>query len=162
MMSDRTVIIDLQGFQLMTHQFIPKEMFAIDLDTGRGMSHHVFKEPYALEELCDKDRQTVFWLTNKYHGLSWSGIGNTHLGDLQDVIDQVTYGASKVLCKGVMKRDFLRKYVRCEVEDLGGEIPSLRRLSIKTMCTSHNFESCHCAMTNGLYMYHYLRFTQTQ
>lgn len=156
-----TIIIDMQGFQ-MGPQFIPKELSAINADTGLGMSHHIFREPYPIEELDLKQRENVQWLTDCYHGLSWSGIGHSHLCDMQDILDEVTYNVDKILCKGVMKKAFLEKYVgtRCEIVDLETEVPSIRRLNLKAACTSHNYESSHCALTNVFFIYHYLRFNQ--
>lgn len=158
-MASRTVIIDIQGFQL-DQLFIPKEMTAVDLNTGLRMSHHVFKEPYPFDELSEKHKNNVRWLTDHYHGLSWAGVGHTHLGDMRDVIDEITFDADRVLCKGTVKKMFLQKYVRCEVVDLDAEVPSLRRLTNKATCSSHNFENCHCSMTNVFYIYNYLRFIQ--
>lgn len=158
-MTGRTVIIDVQGFQL-DQQFIPKELFAIDLNTGLGMSHHVFKEPFPHAELSEKHQDTVQWLSERYHGLSWTGIGRTHFCDLQDVMWEVTINASRILCKGALKKRFIEKYVNCEVVDLETTVPSLRRLNNKATCNNHNFENSHCAVTNVFYLYNYLRFIQ--
>lgn len=42
------------------------------------------------------------------------------LGDLQEIIDEITYNADRIMCKGMMKKWFLEKYVgrRCEIVDL--------------------------------------------
>lgn len=156
-----TIIIDVQGFQI-GQQFILKELCAINADTGLSMCHHVFKEPYPIEELDAKQMTNVQWLTDCYHGLPWGGTGHSLLSDLQDIIDEATYNTDKILCKGLMKAQFLERYVggRCQIIDLDTEVPSLRRLNLKVSCTSHNSQSCHCAMTNVLYIYHYLKFNQ--
>lgn len=143
----------------MGNQFIPKEICVLNADTSLGRSHHVFREPFPLVELSPEQQKTVQWLTNHYHGLSWSGVGYSSLSDLQEIMDEVTYGAEKILVKGDLKAGFLKKYVGgCQIIDLASDVPALRHLNLKASCTAHNFPSSHCAMSNVYYLYNYLKF----
>lgn len=157
------LIADVQGFQVGT-LFVPKELCVIDADSGWRMSHHIFREPYPMVELTDEQRKSVLWVTNNYHGLSWDGVGHSLLGDIQDILDTATYNADTILCKGEVKKKFLEKYVggRCQIIDLGTTTPSLHSLQLKASCSNHNYESCHCAMTNAFFIYNHLKFNQVQ
>lgn len=81
----------------------------------------MFRKP-CQQELTQKDQITINWLTVCYYGWQWSS-GYTHLAYLLKILQDITRGATWVICKDAIKT---KDIFKCEVLGVCESIPSLK------------------------------------
>lgn len=150
------LVVDAQGFGV-PDGFIPKELA---ITNGTQTCHYVFKPPCPFRALPSRHQKQVRWLENYHHGLRWSE-GYVDLRKLPEILSAATNGEKIIYCKGIIKVQFLRKYLKSDcvdIIDLNDECDvSLTRRKGVPSCFSHYLtDNCACSLTFVQILYDYV------
>lgn len=145
------IFVELLYFYDSDNNIIPKELACLTGD-GCQLERHLFKQPFDLNILSEKQQNTAAWLSKKYHGLKWTS-GETSLECFSTIFKKCCSDYSTIYSKGLEKCKFLESVLnrRVEnVEDIG--CPSFKQLKhacdSELKCFDHAFKSANCATTN--------------
>lgn len=140
------VVIDLQGFR--TPDFVPKEMAIWD---GERIDHYVFKEPFPFKYLSKPLQRQAQWLTQNYHKLHWTD-GDVDVSRIPHILNDIRVAV--VYCKGRMKSNYLKKYIKNDIVDLENIPRFFPAATANAHCFYH--DSGVCAVKNVKLIYDYL------
>ena len=133
------VIVDFHCFIDNDGNELVKELAVMDV-TAFASRHWIFTHPVETIVSNHKHVRTNRWLTDHYHGLTWTD-GDTSYEHLVPILEKYTFPFNFVFVKGLQKKRFLQKRIVhfniINLEDFG--CPKLDQLqSIHgTACLTH-------------------------
>lgn len=147
------LLVDIQGFTVPG--FVLKELAVTN---GRRTAHYVFRAPHPYTQLGEKEKRQVRWVEKFHHGIRWN-TGFTSLKELPCILQRVTFGESIIYCKGLLKVNFLKKYLpdRIKVYNIENDVQfSLKHYIVEPPCFAHDLSTRFCAITTINVMQKYL------
>lgn len=99
------VVVEFEGFQLLPHAFIVKELAVVNRAGLRF--RRTFLPPYPWAELCSKRKKTYDWLIQNFHGLTWES-GDLPYTSLRPILEVVFSLYSDIYVKEGKKLSFYR------------------------------------------------------
>ena len=116
MLSERSVVLDLEGFRFKKKTCFKKELAITTADYSDSLN---FLPPVSFNSLPKLEQKAYSWLTNYLHGLHWDSGDYLYL-NLNQIIQNVVLrnpGAT-FYAKGKEKADYLDQYLDRRVENL--------------------------------------------
>ena len=151
MLSERSVVIDLEGFRYKKSIFIVKE---IAITTSEYSDSHIFLPPVPFNSLPKAEQKAYNWLTQYLLGIHWESGDYLYLNLNQIIQSFVLRNPNAVFyAKRKEKAELLAKYLDREVvnlDELG--CPRIENLHLKNYpsCNRHlqpNYNSRnHCSL----------------
>ena len=116
MLSERSVVLDLEGFRYKKNTFLLKVLAITTADYSDSL---IFLPPVSFDSLTKLERKAYSWLTNYLHGLHWDSCDYLYL-NLNQIIQSVVLRIPRATfyAKGKEKADFLAHYLDRRVENL--------------------------------------------
>lgn len=146
-----TFIVDLQGFQF-GKKFVCKEIAIIGLGDCCCKIHSFFNFQLDIDDLSEKAKKQINWLTTNYHGLEWYSDNALEYTSFSRFLNEYLTNAKKILVKGLQKKYFLEEFFEnIEITDIESyKCPPLRDLkkSVRHHCGQHTGNNLHCAHQN--------------
>lgn len=98
-----TYIVDVQGFQFIDTDFIPKEISVVNAERGAQVCHLLFKPPIPFDYLEETFVNHIQKTSYDIHGLDWDD-GNYAYNTLGTILMTVLEDAKFVILKGPAKQ----------------------------------------------------------
>lgn len=156
----RIAIVDIQGFTISKHQYVPKEM-AIRI--GDNLNYFLFKPPQSFQSLDASIRKTVYYVEQNCHGLRFSS-GYINYQDLNMVL-QENLNVDFIYVRGNDKYNFLvnkmfelsisATVVNIEAYD-GTSYNPPKFNTAPPACMNHHKKTVMCAINNCNIIYRWL------
>lgn len=140
-------IVDVQGFQYKNSDFICKEIAVLRNFT---CSHVIVNAPINYDQLNQKFKHQVDWLTENCHGLRWDELGTIDYCQVQTYLRNLAadYNGA-IFVKGMQKKKWLQRYLQNEVIDLEAKFSCPTRLpEILEQCAYHYGYKRRCSRDN--------------
>jgi len=99
--------VDFQAFKNLRNEFILKEVTIIDIDKRRD-NHFLIRPPQPYNQLPNKLKKRVDFLTNNIHGLEWDS-GMIGFRNAITLIKGILKDASKIYIKGSERVNYFKK-----------------------------------------------------
>jgi hypothetical protein len=149
-------IVDVQGFQYGTSNFICKEIAIINTINGKS-DHAMLKLPFDKTLFNHRTEKQWNWLTNNLHGLQWDGnwYCNINYENLLSFIENFININNNndnnedivVAVKGTQKKEWLSTLLNREI-DLEDDYPAfsnLKEIFKSIHCQKNYFNNLRCA-----------------
>jgi hypothetical protein len=141
-------IIELQGYQNLSRELIPKEVVVL---TPTTCNKYLVRPLKNLAEFQRSERTLIGWATNKYHHIKWDS-GEVSHSELQQSLIREVQAFDKIYTKGREKALYLSNIIGRPVEDLTTYgCPSVRKY-LGPACELHSKPTAHCAETTAKYL----------
>lgn len=159
----RTYILDMQGFQYRNSPFIPKEITAVECQTGTIAIHFLLDSPIPFELLSSYFQGQIRWTTDKIHGIRWS-IGRMPYSAMGANLALALIDAECIIVKGDMKKRCIESMLP-HVTVINAEnfyCPTLREIVSNSNvrpppCCNHSSGGDHyCSRITAICLYHWL------
>ena len=152
-----SIVVEFEGFQVHTYDFIIKEMAFYSVDLGYH-SRWSFLPPCPCEELPIKKRKKFSWLPRNYHGLSWN-CGELPYSTLELVLSSLFSSNKNIYTKGLEKTKFLEKKSGRRVFNLDDvNCPKFILLEgLPAKCPMHSKHFKHCALAKASVFAKYIK-----
>lgn len=153
----------MQGFQYKNSPFIPKEITAVECQTGAVELHLLVDPPVPFDLLSPYFQSQIRWTTDKIHGLCWWR-GRTPYSALGAQLTLALIDAECIIVKGIMKKWFVESLLP-HVSVINAEnfyCPTLREIvttsNVKPpSCSNHTGGGDHyCSRVTSVCLYHWL------
>lgn len=152
-----SVVIEFEGFQVKTNDFVIKELAFYVVDHGYH-ARWSFLPPYPWEQLTVKNRKSYAWLTRYCHGLRWDS-GELPYSALERIVSSLFISYKTIYTKGLEKTKFLEKISKRKIFNLNDfgcpKIDSLKRTVLN--CPSHKSHFKHCALLKAFSYGEYIK-----
>jgi hypothetical protein len=164
-------IVDVQGFQYGTSNFICKEIAIINTINGKS-DHAMLKLPFDKTLFNHRTEKQWDWLTNNLHGLQWdcdwhcninfenlTGFIENFINNNKNVTD---YDDIIVAVKGAQKKEWLSNLLKIEVIDLEEDcypaLKNLKEIFKSQHCQKHYFNNLYCSLENVHNLYNWCKY----
>lgn len=147
-----TFYVDFQCFKHGNY-YIIKELAILDGQTP-CLLHFVFKPPFNLSRLSDKDRKQADWLKLNYHKIPWQ-VGYVNYGRVFEILKQGLRNAKKIYVKGEEKKYLLESFGYqhvINIEYLKFKYKIQDHCNHGLGCIWHGQKGGICALRNVFYM----------
>lgn len=166
MFPKNSCIVDFQGFQWKTSEFMCKEFAIKHLNFQTDINHYLFNFPFDLEHFQNEIQRHFKFLTDNIHGLEWTTTKTSAAAvlpytDLVKIIHNqiISKKVNMIFVKGDQKVAFLRKYVPASVliVDLENSPPfwNINNDNLPSKCSLHRTREstrrCSVNIVNYLY-----------
>ena len=152
-----SIVVELEGFQLNTNDFIIKELAFYVVDYGYHGCWN-FLPPFPWSELSVKNKKTAAWLTRNCHGLRWES-GDFLYSSLELILKSLLTSYNTVYTKGLEKSIFLERKSGQKILNLNDfscpKVISLESLQIKCPVYIPHFK--HCALVKDFFYAKYIK-----
>lgn len=159
-MSNKNVIIDVQGYKDWGNNFIVKEIAV--LYNENEYQRFLIKPPYDFSYLTEGERKQVLWLQSYKHGLRWNEGVNRYASVRTFLIENID-SHTNVYVKGVEKKKWITSLLGREdgvnnVEEIGCDSLDYLRKYYPTnrRCTSTSHSGV-CALENVYLISNFLK-----
>jgi len=106
MAQSESYVIDIQGFKTLLNEFVMKEVCIVGVHSGKV--YHIFvKSPVCYENLCEKLKSRVNYITKYIHGIYWNS-GSVDENTVVEILQKTVKNASRVYIKGSERVKFLK------------------------------------------------------
>ena len=141
-----SAVLDFQGFQLLPHTFVVKELAVFDIHQGYH-AQWTFQPPHAWDQLSARRQKTYAWVIRNCHGLSWES-GVLPYRALRPILLSLFTTYSTLYVKGVEKVKFLEKLSGRPILNLNDlPCPKIDCLPLsKMVCPDHSIHFKACAL----------------
>lgn len=152
-------IIDIQGFQYGSKNFMCKEISILNVESGLVI-HKFVNLPVDALQLNPKIRNHMGWLTRNLHGLSMDVHEKNYLPyeAIADFIKQHV-GCEEIAVKGLEKKKWLETFLSNHILDLFDEgcpsLESFKNIFKSYHCHQHTDNNFSCTMENVYYLYYW-------
>ena len=145
------IFVELLYFYDNDNNIIAKELACLTGD-GYQFERHLFKPPFDLKGLSEKQQNTVDWLSKKYHGLKWDS-GETSLENFSTILKKCCSDYATIYSKGLKKCHSLENVLNRDVVNIKHiGCPSFKELKLifvdELKCFDHAYKTSYCASTN--------------
>lgn len=150
-------IVDVQGFQYKTIPFICKEI-AILNTCNKTFHHAILNFPIDQEWMNNQVIKYMNRTTDIQHGLYWNSRNENFLNyeELSKfIVESIPYSDDLVLVKGLIKKNWLQKFISNNIVDVFNEgCPKLKQLKKidndfhNYNCNNHVYSKLQCAQEN--------------
>lgn len=157
MVNMSSVVIEFEGFQVNTNDFVVKELAFYSVDFGyHGLWS--FLPPHSWEQLSPKERKTFAWLTRNLHGLRWDS-GDLPFSYLEPILSSLFISYETIYSKGLEKVKFLEYLSGQKIFNLDDfNCPKISFFHTSTVkCPNHKTHFKHCALTKAFTYGEYIK-----
>lgn len=157
---ERMFILDVQGFQYGTENFLCKEIAILDTDNN-CYSHRFVKMPVHMTYFMNNFQTGMNHITQNIHGLKWENEDNLEYERLSEYIINCIGLNGTVHVKGLQKKKWLEKFMpNITIIDLETEgCPSFNNLKLylkSNHCKKHLFNNdLRCSVENVYFLWYW-------
>ena len=170
MLSERSVVLDFEGFRHKKQNFILKEVAVCSEDC---IDSFLLLPPTNLSSLSDSEQKSYHWLTKQLHGLCWAH-GDYFYADLTRILQSyvLRYPKAVFYAKGLEKSVLFSHLLDRPVVDLDSigcpKIEDIKCFKKDRACENHLPAQCvaqlrkHCAKEKALVYFNWLKHEQSR
>lgn len=154
-------ILDCQGFQYSTSNFLCKEIAIINIENG-CVFHQMFEPLIPTDLLNNNFKKQIQWNTNNIHGLSWeNALKSNNDNPIKLPFESISMYIKLIVkndivyVKGLEKKTWLARIIANNIIDLSElgcmSLDSLRSLNLDSFthhCKNHLYNHLRCAKQN--------------
>jgi len=150
-----SIVIDFEGFQLVSGHFIVKELAYA---AANSIGVWTFQPPYPHSRLSNREKVQYSWVTRNLHQIHWNE-GELPYCKLRIILNSLFDLFPNIYVKGLEKKIFLEFLSGRECYNLTDlSCPKIKNfIPLNCQCPTHGIDFPHCALVKATAFAKYLK-----